>query len=134
MTLTAGQAGRDFRCVDDFDERLSATDDPREIIFQAAYHRITNVSVYGDTDAHINFGIDVRTMLGAPDSDIMSAVDEAIQRDPRVLDTTTTITRVQGAAPDQVNYTLRIEIDSAAGPFDLVVAVSALTVDILEHL
>lgn len=134
MSLTAGQAGKDFVCVDDFDERLSVTNDPRKMIFQAAYHRITNVSVYGDTDAHVNFGIDVRTMLGAPDQDIAAACDEAIQRDPRVLDTTTTITRVQGAAPDRVNYTLRIEIDTADGPFDLVVAVSALTVEILEKL
>jgi hypothetical protein len=123
--------GHDFSCIDDFDPALRTVSGIARVA-QAAYHRVTNVSVFGDTDAHVNFGIDVRTMLNAPETDIASAVDEAIQRDRRVLDTTTTVTRTTGESIEEVNLTIRVEIDTAIGPFDLVLAVSALTVDILE--
>ncbi len=121
----------DFRCVDDFDEALRMATE-RELIGQAAYHRITNVSVCGETDDHVNFGIDLRGRLNAPETDIASECDEAVQRDPRILDTTTTVVKSDGESTEEVNMTVRIEMDTTAGPVDLVVLASALTVDILE--
>lgn len=122
----------DFLCIDDFDEALRLAT-PLQLIAQAAYHRITNVSVFGDTDRHVNFGIDVRAMLHAPDSDLASAIDEAVQRDPRILDSTTTVVDTRGESVEETQKTIRIELDTTLGPVDLVTDVSALTVDLLER-
>jgi hypothetical protein len=97
-----------------------------------AYHRIKTNSVYGTTEAHINFGVDLRERLGGTDFDIEAAVDDAISRDTWVLGVETVVTRTR-VGNERVDARVAIQVDTDAGPVELFVAVSELTIELLNE-
>lgn len=117
--------------MDDFapDMRLATR---TELYRMQAYHRITTNSVYGTTEAHIDFGIDLRERIGGTDFDIESAVDDAVSKDTWVLGVETTVTRTQ-IGNERTDARVDIRIDTNAGPVELFVAVSELTIELLNE-
>lgn len=122
--------GRDFDVREDFKPTLAFTSG-LQLVKNACFHRVTTRQVHGPTDDHVNYGVDVREKLGAEESDIARDCDDAVQRDPRVLSATHTVTRtvLEG---DKVELTIKQEVDTSFGPFDRVIKVSELTLEILE--
>lgn len=122
---------KDFFCMDDFapDMRLATR---TELYRMQAYHRITTNSVYGTTEAHVDFGVDLRERIGGTDFDIESAVDDAISKDTWVLGVETVVTRTQ-VGNERTDARVDIRIDTDAGPVELFVAVSELTIELLNE-
>lgn len=121
--------GKDFDVRSDFNESLSTTTG-LQIVKNACLHRLTQRSVIGRSDAHVNFGIDLREKLGARETDLASECDDAVQRDPRVLDSEHTVTRIVGDG-DKVSLRIGQQVSTSFGPFERVLSVTALTVEIL---
>lgn len=122
--------GRDFDVREDFTPSYRVTDG-LTLVKNACFHRVTTKQVMGNTDAAILYGIDLREKLGSVESDIARDCDEAVQRDPRVLDSTHVVTRIVSDG-DKVELRIEQQVDTAFGPFDRVLLVNALTVEILE--
>jgi hypothetical protein len=113
----------------DFDPALRFSDDLSLFRKQCAYHRITNKSVFGLTDAHINFGIDLLELVGQSTFDIGNAIEDVIKRDTWVTNATATVdsTIVDGETEYDIgvvletvdNVTLELKIKAAKGEVTL---------------
>lgn len=123
--------GTDFYCMNDLDEALRMVSGVG-IVIQAAYHRLTTTALIDDED----FGIDVRALLGRgytadTIATIQPQIDAALQRDDRILTTTTRATLEPGTDANGARLTLDVSGDTAAGPFRLVFAITEESVSII---
>lgn len=122
--------GRDLWCLDDLDPGRTVTG--ALLVAQAAYRRITTPR--GAVIDAPNYGFDVRALLGkgltpAQLAAIPGQVRGEILKDERVDSCSITATYTGGP-----NGTLTLSIDgeTAAGPFNLVLAVTEVNVEILQ--
>lgn len=126
--------GIDLYCLDDLDE-AGRTVSGVDAVRQAAYHRITTRALVDDDD----YGIDVRELLGngltdAAIANLENSVRDAVSKDPRVTpDTLDVVVSSSGVgASGDTSITIEISAETEDGPFELVVSVNELTVDILS--
>lgn len=117
-------------CMDDFDVGLRFTDDRRMFRRQQAYHRITNRSVFGFTDAAVNFGIDVTELIGQPAFDVANAIEEAVGRDAWVTSVTANVSTE--VVDGETSYTISIIVESQDDDtFDLTIKAAKEQVELL---
>lgn len=121
--------GTDLRCGNDLDPGMAEVSG-LELIGQAVHHRLTTRR--GSLLRYPDYGIDVRDLLseGVDETtlaQIPSIVDGELAKDERILSSTTVATWAEASA----TLTLTITIETAAGPFVLVLAVDKVTVELL---
>lgn len=121
---------KDFYCMSDFEPSLRLGT-RQELYRMQAFHRVTTDSVFGPTDDHVNFGVDLRTKLGGTDFDIESAVEDAVTKDTWVRGADITVTRTL-SGNEKIGALVDIRLDTTAGPVDLFISVTELTIELLE--
>ncbi len=121
--------GVDLKCDDDLDPAMGEVSG-LDLMRQAARHRLTTRR--GSLLRYPDNGIDVRELLseGVDETtlaQIPSTVDGELAKEQRFLSSTTVATWDEAAA----KLTLTITIETAEGPFDLVLSVTKVTVELL---
>ncbi len=126
--------GRDTLCLDSLRPGRYATG--WRLLAQRCYHRLITPrgSLRGGED-EANFGLDLGELLGDADSPALRAsipgrIANELQKDPEV-DTVDVTVDVLTVAPGELRWTITISVTSALGPFDLVLAVSGVTVELV---
>jgi hypothetical protein len=112
----------DLACLDDFDPYFSVVKGAA-VIRQDTYHRLTTGLIAPDRE----FGEDVRRLVGSNPTDAAAArlgpvLVAVIQRDERIETATVNVTLVDLGAGLR-SYRIDIHCTTAAGPFDLVLAI-----------
>ena len=103
-----------------------------DVVRQDALHRLITDSVLGP--AGDDWGYDCRRLLGLPDSRLASVqplISEVLERDERIQTATVTVRAVR-AQNGARNVYVEAVCATAAGPFDLVLDVTALTAQTIE--
>lgn len=121
--------GIDLKCGDDLDPGMGQVSGIA-LMHQAVRHRLTTRR--GSLLRYPDYGIDVRDLLseGVDETalaQIPSAVDGELAKDERILASETVATWDASAS----KLTLAITIETAEGPFDLVLSVDKVTVELL---
>lgn len=126
--------GRDTLCLDS--QRTGRYARGIRLVDQRCYHRLITPrgTLHGGPDEG-NFGLDLAGMCGAAVTPELEAaigprIDNELRKDPQV-ETTKTIVE-SSTVRGQTSWTITIEIDSAYGPFELVLGVSGVTVELLN--
>lgn len=138
MANTDGVYGRDLFCAPNEDGVLDLTDTMTEVtglnvLAQSLIRR--HMTAKGSDISSPNDGIDVRTFIKAgltqqQLSVFAVTIQQELIRDQRVLPSTT----VQATFnPGTGVMTLNEIIQTATGPFSLTLAVSSVTVDVLQN-
>lgn len=106
------------------------------LLAQRLYHRlITPAGALKGDEEEADFGFDLAAIVGSTsDRDLgptlPGRVTNELRKDPAVDTVKVTSQRVK-AADGTVSWSLAIEVESDEGPFEMFVAVSAVTVDLL---
>ena len=121
--------GTDFYCTDDLEPNLRVVSG-RECLRQALLRRL--ITPRGSLFFDPNYGTDLRAFLAssARASEIAQAVEAECLKDERVEDVSSLVTP---PATNSDPIVVRLSIVDADGPFPLTVAVSSLTVKLLEE-
>ena len=120
--------GTDFLCVEDIDPNLTVVSG-RTCLAQALTRRL--MCQRGQLFYDENYGTDVRQFVNSVsrDSVVSQAVENECLKDERVQAVTCTVTR----SNDGETFELSLQITDLDGEFPLTVAVSSLTVELLEE-
>ncbi len=120
------ELGLDLACVDDIDPGLSLSDG-RQGLIEAIARRL--ITPRGGLFYDPTYGYDVRRFVGATGASApaiaQGVANEALQ-DERILQARAAVTL--GAE----ELTIRLSLQDAAGPFELTLAVSRVTVSLLR--
>jgi hypothetical protein len=125
--------GRDTYCLDTYEAGRTARG--VRLVAQRCYHRL--ITPLGDLlggDDEKNFGLDLSGFIGANDAREVDAmlpvkVRNELLKDPTVEAVTVTAERTENVG--RITWTLTIKVVSGEGPFDLIVGVSDVTVELL---
>lgn len=122
--------GTTFLCVDDLADDMRLISGVA-VVQQHVYHLLTTESLIDKED----FGIDLRKLLAAPITEknvrvLGPTIDAIVQRDPRVETSTTTVTL--DTSTNSPSLKVSVRAFTAAGPFDLVLGVSDVSVDLVQ--
>ncbi len=127
--------GRDTLCLDSLRPGRYATG--WRLLAQRCYHRLITPrgSLRGGED-EANFGLDLGELLGDSDSPALRAslpgrIAGELAKDPEV-DTVDVTVDALATGPGETTWTIAVSVTSAAGPFDLVLEVSGVTVKLLK--
>lgn len=123
--------GLDLSCTYDLDQRC-ITVTGRRLLAEAIFRRL--ITPRGRLIGDPNYGTDITQYLNddVSPSDIAemrAAIRAECKKDERIDDCTVTITAPAGKTG---TYTIVISLEDGDGPFDLVLAVSNVTVEILN--
>jgi hypothetical protein len=117
--------GTDFHSFPDFDFNLSTISGP-PLVVEASMNRLRTArgGLWYDRD----YGTDVRQFVNSSASpkSIARAVETEVEKDERVASASATVTR------EGQNILIVLRITTASGAFTLTIAVSALTVDLID--
>lgn len=120
--------GTDFACVEDLDFNLSTVTGRLGVAHSVARRLDTpRGGLWYDED----YGYAIRQHLNAPAqqaSSIAASVEDEAQKDERVLAAKATVSLF--GTPQKL--TVDLEVETAEGPFELVLLASALTVDMIS--
>lgn len=125
--------GRDTYCVDSL--RSGRTARGVQLVAQRCYHRlITPRGTLRGGDDEANFGLDLAGKCGSTDDALLASmlpvmIQNELLKDPMVDSVSVSATRAKVAG--QTTWTITISVQSGAGPFDLIVAASAVSVELL---
>lgn len=126
--------GRDTYCLDSL--RTGKFASGATLIGQRLYHALTTPrgALLGGEEAQ-NWGEDVEGLIGTPagpntESKIRAKVDRAASKDETIASITTAIVSSVDAAGD-TSHEVTIDAKTAAGPFQLVLSIGSVTVDLL---
>lgn len=123
--------GRDIWCIDSLKTGRCATG--LQLLGQRLYHRlITPRGMLRGGEDEANFGYDLASEIGstaASLSIVQGKVVQEIQADPEVESAECTIEEVRSGG--DVSWTVTVSVQSAQGPFDLVLAVDDVTVELI---
>lgn len=127
MALTS-VFGRDTSCTDRL--RPGRVVSGKRLVAEAVYRRLTTTR--GTLLYDPNYGLALVDLLGAEitpnqEAALPSRIKNELMKDGRIEDVRVSLSK-SGAA-----YTVEIEVECAAGPFDLVLSVSDLTTEILRQ-
>lgn len=138
MSNTDGIYGRDLACLINEDGVLDLTDTMQEVtgldvLAQSLIRR--HLTAKGSDISSPNDGIDVRQLIknGLTQQElsvIAVTIQQELIRDQRVLPNTTVVATFN---PQTNVMTLNETIQTAAGPFSLTLAVSSVTVEVLQN-
>ncbi len=125
--------GRDTYCVESLQPGRTARG--TQLVAQRCYHRL--ITPRGDLlggDDEANFGLDLAGFVGSNDdreveSMLPVKVRNELLKDPMVEGVTVTAVRTEDAG--RITWTLTVRVVSGEGPFELIVAVSDVTVELL---
>ncbi len=127
--------GRDISCTTSL--RTGRYSTGVRLVAEACYRRLTTPrGMLRGGEEEANYGIDLQDLVGssvepATDADRLAGQIKAeVQKDERVDDCTVTVTAT--SAGPSVSYEITIDAVTGEGPFTLVLAASAVTVEILE--
>ncbi len=127
--------GRDISCTTSL--RTGRYSTGMRLVAEACYRRLTTPrGMLRGGEEEANYGIDLQDLVGssvepATDADRLAGQIKAeVQKDERVDDCTVTVTAT--SAGPSVSYEITIDAVTGEGPFTLVLAASAVTVEILE--
>lgn len=121
--------GTDLKCGDDLDPAMGEVSGI-DLMRQVVRHRLTTRR--GSLLRYPDYGIDVRDLLseGVDDdalAQIPATIDAELAKDERILSSTTVAEWNEATG----KLTLTITITLAEGPFDLVLSVDRVTVELL---
>lgn len=126
--------GRDTWCRDSL--RTGRLASGLELVAQRCYHRVTTPrgSLRGGEDEE-NFGIDLSAEIGALAGDgnalrLQGAIEGELRKEEVVDTVKATVSETVNGA--EVAYDITIEVETAEGPFELVLAASEVSVDLLK--
>ena len=134
MALTLSQS-RDTWCEDVLKPGRMATG--KTLLAQRLYHRlITPAGTLKGGEEEADFGLDLAGIIGSTsDRDLgptlPARVTNELRKDPAV-DTAKVRAIREKASDGTVRWTLAIDVESDEGPFEMFVAASAVTVDLLR--
>jgi hypothetical protein len=127
--------GRDTLCLDSLRTGRSVTGVRR--VAQNCYHRLITPrgTLRGGADEG-NFGLDLAGKVGSAVTQALQMalpgqIDNELRKDPRVLSTTVAIVWTTTTA-GEVSAEIAIEVQTAAGPFELVLAVDGVSAKIVR--
>jgi len=127
--------GRDVLCLDSLLTGRYATG--LRVLGQRCYHRLITPRgmLRGGADEG-NFGLDLASKCGAASSASLRAalpsqIENELRKDPQVLSATAAIVWTE-PNPGQVEAEITVTVESAEGPFDLVLAVSSVSARLLK--
>lgn len=126
--------GRDTYCLDELQPGRMARG--KTLVAQRCYHRlITPSRTLRGGEEEADFGLDLAGYVGSVEAEDLEAllpvaVKNELLKDPAVDSVEVTATRVEAAG--QVRWTLDIAIETTAGDVDLIVAVDAVSVELLR--
>lgn len=132
-TENALDVGRDVYCLDSLRPGRMARG--VTLVGQRCYHRlITPRGALRGGDDEANFGLDLAGKCGSTDDTILDSmlpvmVQNELLKDPTVESVKCTASRITDAG--QSSWTLSIDVQSSEGPFELIVAASAVSVELL---
>lgn len=123
--------GITFACRTDLGPRFELAQSDAEILGDDIYRRMMNDSVIGDSPEAIDYGDDVRKLMGAPltDGDVEALgprYSVMLQRSPRILTADVTVTRMP-AATGQIALRFSVGVTSESGPFDFLYELNETT-------
>ena len=123
--------GITFACRTDLTPRFDVCTSDRQILGDDIFRRMMNDSVIGDSPEAIDYGDNVRKLLGAALSD--GEVDAlglrysvVLQRSPRILTADVVVTRM-AAAPGQIALRFSVSVTTEVGPFSFLFALTSET-------
>lgn len=125
--------GTDTYCVDSLEPGRMATG--VQLVAQRCYHRlITPRGMLRGGEEEADFGLDLAGFVGSTEDRVLESmlpvrVQNELLKDPTVDTVKVTANRVESAGT--VSWELEIKVQSAAGPFDLLVAVDGVSVELL---
>lgn len=122
--------GRDVLCVQALKTGRYATG--LLLIAQNAYHRL--ITPRGMLPGAPDFGLDLSELIGMGDSGDVAArlpgqIRNELVKDERIEDVQVEVVRSSSAG--RVTYTITVSATTALGPFELVLAASDVSVDLL---
>ena len=126
--------GRDIWCDDSLRTGRMATGS--RLVAQGAYHRlITPRGTLRGGDDEADFGLDLAGIVGSVTSDadarrLEGMVRGEIRKDERIASVSVVVTRTVTGAEVSLRVDIAAETDS--GPFDLVLGVSLVSVEVLS--
>lgn len=126
--------GRDTYCLDSLRPGRMARG--KRLLAQRLYHRlITPRGSLRGGDEEANFGLDLAGKVGSTNDDALDSmlpvqIENELRKDPEVESVKVIADRVK--VNGQVRWTITIKVTPlAAGPFDLVVSVDKVSVELL---
>ena len=106
-----------------------------ELVAQAYYRRLTTTrgTLLGGPEEQ-NYGLNLMSLIGSAATSSFAAslpgkIENELTKDPRTESVSATV--VSATSGPAVTYTIRIAAKTALGPFTLVLAVSAVSAEIL---
>jgi hypothetical protein len=125
--------GRDTYCVDEYKPGRTARG--VRLVAQRLYHRL--ITPRGDllgAEDEANFGLDLAGFVGSNDDKAVESmlpvkVRNELLKDPMVDSVTVNAVRTESVGA--ITWTLTVSVQSGEGPFELIVAVSDVTVELL---
>lgn len=122
--------GFDLSCTSDLDPKCTTTSG-RRLVAEAIYRRL--ITPRGRLIKDPNYGTDITVFINDDVSPVdiatlRAAIKAECRKDERIDDVDVDITAPLGGTG---KYKITISLDVGDGPFDLVLAVSAVTVEIL---
>jgi hypothetical protein len=127
--------GRDTACIDSLRTGRYATG--VRMLAQRCYHRlITPRGMLRGGEHEGNFGLDLAGMVGSTGSvallsaSIGASIENELRKDAEV-ESASAIVEATVDSDGSMSWTISVDVQSALGPFNLVLGVSGVTVELL---
>lgn len=131
---TDAEIGVDLSCTDDLSPECSVVTG-RRLIAEAVYRRL--ITPRGRLSYDPDYGTDVTAFINedvtvSEINDLQAAIIDECNKDERVLDVDVSIEAPGGVVGADGKYTITIVLFDADGPFELVLVIDQVTVEILR--